>query len=437
MRIVIAGAGEVGYNIAKDLSDSHEITIIESDEEKLVELEKLNVETVLGNAANVKNLRRAGVERADIFVAVTGDDEVNLLSGLAAKKLGAGKVIVRVGNPEYVDRPIVKNHPIGYDVLLCPQLVLSTEIAKLITIPGAVYFASLEDSELEVVELQVSEDSPIAGKRIAEIEIPEGIIIAAIHRGDEIIVPRGEEKILPGDRLAVIGWMGKVGSARRILGIPVVKNVVIFGGGTVGSYLARILDRSSLNIKLIDSNEKRCEELCSMLKRTKVIFGDATDIDLLVEEDVGRSDVVVAATNSDEKNLLSSLLAKNLGAKKVIARVEKGKYVELFEKVGIDVALSPRKVTYLEVMRQLRLMKVETLGDYEASIAVLEYVAEKSLDGRVVRDLRLPDNTIIGAIMRKNKMIIPRGDTEIRKGDRLYVLTLWRNVDKVDRVLGS
>ena len=433
MRIVIAGAGEVGYNIAKDISDAHEVIVIESNEEKLIDLERLNVETVVGNAANVEVLKKANVGKSDIFVAVTGNDEVNLLSGLAAKKLGAEKVIVRVGNPEYVDRPVIKNHPLGYDILLCPQLVLSTEIAKLITIPGAVYFASIED--LEVVELQVSENSPIAGKRIAEIDIPEGIIIGAIHRGNEIIVPKGEERILPGDRLAVIGWSGQTGAARRIMGIPVVKNVVIFGGGTVGSYLARMLDKSSLNIKLIDSNERRCEELCSVLRRTKVIYGDATDIDLLVEEEVGKSDVVIAATDSDEKNLLSSLLAKNLGAKKAIARVEKGKYVELFEKVGVDVALSPRKVTYLEVMRQLRLMRVETLGDYEASIAVLEYVASKKLDGKKIREIKFPENTIVGAIKRDGKIIIPRGDTEVRLGDRLYILTSWRNVEKIDRML--
>ena len=433
MRIVIAGAGEVGYNIAKDISDAHEVVVIESDEEKIIDLERLNVETIIGNAANVEILKRAEVKKADIFVAVTGNDEVNLLSGLAAKKLGAEKVIVRVGNPEYVDRPVIKNHPLGYDILLCPQLVLSTEIAKLITIPGAVYFASIED--LEVVELQVSENSPIAGRRIAEINIPEGIIIGAIHRGDEIIVPKGEERIFPGDRLAVIGWSGQTGIARRIMGIPVVKNVVIFGGGTVGSYLARMLDKSSLNIKLIDSNERRCEELCSMLRRTKVIYGDATDIDLLIEEEVGKSDVVVAATDSDEKNLLSSLLAKNLGAKKAIARVEKGKYVELFEKVGVDVALSPRKVTYLEVMRQLRLMRVETLGDYEASIAVLEYVASKKLDGKRIREIKFPENTIVGAIKRDGKIIIPKGDTEIKLGDRLYILTSWKNVEKIDKML--
>ncbi|ADC64300.1 TrkA-N domain protein [Ferroglobus placidus DSM 10642] len=433
MRIVIAGAGEVGYNIAKDVSDAHEVVVIESDEEKIIDLERLNVETIIGNAANVEILKKAEVKKADIFVAVTGNDEVNLLSGLAAKKLGAEKVIVRVGNPEYVDRPVIKNHPLGYDILLCPQLVLATEIAKLITIPGAVYFASIED--LEVVELQVSENSPIAGKRIAEINIPEGIIIGAIHRGNEIIVPKGEERIFPGDRLAVIGWSGQTGVARRIMGIPVVKNVVIFGGGTVGSYLARMLDKSSLNIKLIDSNERRCEELCSMLRRTKVIYGDATDMDLLIEEEVGKSDVVVAATDSDEKNLLSSLLAKNLGAKKAIARVEKGKYVELFEKVGVDVALSPRKVTYLEVMRQLRLMRVETLGDYEASIAVLEYVASKKLDGKKIREIKFPENTIVGAIKRNGEIIIPRGDTEIKLGDRLYILTSWRNVEKVDKML--
>ncbi len=437
MRIVIAGAGEVGYNIARELSESHEITVIENDEIRYVEVDRLNVEAIRGNAANIEILKKAGVDRADIFVGVTGYDEINLLAGLAAKKLGADKIIVRVSNPEYVTKPIVKNHPIGYDVLLCPQLVLASEIARLITIPGAVDFVSLSGGKVELFEIAIPENSNVAKKRISELNLPEGVIIAAIHRGEDIIVPRGGDLLLPGDRIAVVGKIDKISNLRGVLGEPVVKNVVIFGGGTVGGYVAKLLDKSSLNIKLLDSDEKRCESLCSILRRVKVIIGDATDIDVLEEEEVGKSDVVIATTDSDEKNLLASLLAKNLGAKKAIARVEKGKYVDLFEKVGVDVALSPRKVTYIEVMKQLRMMNVQTLGGIEGGVAVLEYVVNEEKEGKKIVEIDLPDNTIIAAIERGEDIIMPRGETEMKSGDRLFILTLWKNVEKVERVFGA
>jgi len=376
MQIVIAGAGEVGLNLAKVLSEKNEVFVVDIDEKKVEEIKNLNVEAVKGNAANVEVLEKANIKKADIFIGVTGDDEINLLAGLAAKKFGVKKTIVRVGNPEYAHKPFVINHPMGFDLVVCPQLALANEIANLVTIPGAIEVISFSGGNIEMVEISVDENSPIVGKKIAELNLPLNVIITAIYRDGELVLPRGDTEILTGDKVAIVGKPDDLVKIRSYFGEPIIKNVVIFGGGTIGSYVARILDKSNLNIKLIDSNPEVCENLCAVLKRTRVIIGDATDLDFLVEEEIGKSDVVVSTTESDEKNLLICLLAKSLGAKKAIAKVEKGNYVKLFEKVGVDVALNPRKVTYAEVIKHLRLMKTHTLVAI-SGMAVLEISVER------------------------------------------------------------
>lgn len=435
MHIVIAGAGEVGYNLAKVLCENHNVFVIEKDEAKVEDIQNLNVEVVQGNAANVKVLKKANIDKADLFLAVTGSDEVNLLAGIAARRLGAKKIMVRVGNPEYVDKPIVKDHPIGYDLIICPQLALANEIANLIMIPGAIEFISLSGGKADMVEIVVSEDSPIAGKRISELHLPRNIIITAIYRDGDLIVPRGDTVIKAGDVLTIFGRAEDIAKIKKKFGNVLVKNVVIFGGGTIGSYIARILDSSRLNVKLIDSDIKVCEQLCGILKHVKVVVGDATDLDFLIEEDVGKADVVIATTESDEKNLLISLLSKSLGAKKAIAKVEKGSYVKLFERVGIDYALSPRRVTFIELMKYLRLVDIRTIVDIRHEATILEVsVKNRNLSGKKIADIRLPKRSIIGGILRGDDCIIPRGDTEIRLGDRLLIFTTWDEIDEIEEI---
>ncbi|WP_457590473.1 Trk system potassium transporter TrkA [Geoglobus sp.] len=431
MRIIVAGSGEVGYSIAKELAERHDVTVIEVDEGKASEVDKLNVEVIKGNAANVQVLKKAGIDRAQMFIAVTGNDEVNLLSALAAKKLGVETVIVRVGNPEYADRPVIKNHPIGYDVLVCPELVLASDFAKLVTIPGSIEFAELED--IMLVEMIVKESSPVAGKRIAEVGFPKNIIIAAIHRGERIIVPKGDTVIEAGDKLAVFGKVEEIQAIRSLIGEQIVRNVVIVGAGTVGVYTAKLLERASLNIKLIEKDERIAEEALKVLRRTKVIIGDGTDLNLMMEEEVGKADVIVATTDSDEKNLLVALLGKSLGAKKAFVRVDKKEYAPLFEKVGVDAALSPRKSTYLEVMKILRMMKIRAVGEIKEGVVVIEI--ESGIDGKRVAEIKLPENTIIAALKRNGEIEVVKGDTVIHRGDLLYVLTTWENVDEVEKRL--
>ncbi|HIP24901.1 MAG TPA: Trk system potassium transporter TrkA [Archaeoglobus profundus] len=435
MHIVIAGAGEVGYNLAKVLSENHDVYVIEKDEEKVEAVENLDVKVIQGNAANLEVLKEAYTDKADIFLAVTGCDEVNLLAGIAARRLGAKKIVVRVGNPEYVEKPIIKNHPLGYDLVICPQLALANEIVNFIMIPGAIEFISLSGGKGSIVEILISEDSPIVGKRISELNLPKNIIITAIHRDGEIIVPRGDTTIKVNDRIVLFGKYEDISKIKKKLGNPVLKNVAIFGGGVVGMYVAKMLDKSNLNVKIIDPNLKVCEQLSSNLKKVKVIHGDPTDLDFLIEEEIGKSDIIVATTESDEKNLLISLLCKSLGSKKTIAKVEKGSNVKLFEQVGVDVALSPRKVTFIEVMKNLRLIDIRSMVDIAHEVTVAEIIVNnKEIAGKQIREIKLPKRSIIGCILRGDECIIPRGDTEIKLNDKLLVFTTWEELNVVEEV---
>ena len=434
MRIVIAGAGEVGCGLAQALADKYDVFVIEKELGRCDSLLNLDVVTIPGNAANLDTLRTARIENADIFLAVTGNDEVNLLAGLAAKKLGAKKVIVRVENPEYVDRPIIKDHPLGYDVLICPQLALAQEAARLVGLPGAIEIVSFSGGKVEMVEVQIMEGSKADGCRIKDLDLPKNIVITSIYRSGNLIIPRGETLLEKGDKIAIVGKSEEIERIRGLFGPPIVRRVTIFGAGTIGSYVAKILERSRISVKLVESRIDRCEQISDILKGVKIVCGDATDIEFLAEEEVGKSDAVVAATESDEKNLLICLLAKNLGVKTTIAKVERGEYVKLFEAVGIDIALNPRRVTYNEVMKLLRRMQVETVAEIEGAAVVEVVVKNKKLIGTKLRDIDLPRTSIVGAVLRNDECLVPRGDTELNLGDRLLVFTTWDDLEFIEEI---
>ncbi|WP_456327362.1 Trk system potassium transporter TrkA [Archaeoglobus sp.] len=430
MRIVIAGAGEVGYNLAKVLCEHHDVYVIDTDEDKVENMKNLNVSAIRGNSASVDVLKSVEIEKADVFLAVTGNDEVNMLSGLLAKKFGAKKVVVRVSNPDYVDRPIVRDHMLGFDLVVCPQLALANEVANLLMIPGAVDFITLSGGEANVVEIKVGES--IAGRKVSDLSLPKNVLIVAILRNGDIIIPRGDTTIRLGDVLVVLGKIDEIAKVQAF-GQTLVKNVTIFGGGTVGEYIARTLETGKFRLTLVDSNMDRCEILSESLRKTKVFCGDATDVEFLEEIEVGKSDVVIATTESDERNLMISLLCKSMGAKKAIAKVEKGDYIKIFEMVGVDYAVSPRRVTFLEVMKYLRLVDIRSIAEIKQRIAVLEFIV-KNIDKVKIADLKLPDCAIVGGVIREGDFLIPRGDTVIRKGDRVLVFATWDCIEDLEGI---
>ncbi|MEM2727338.1 MAG: Trk system potassium transporter TrkA [Archaeoglobaceae archaeon] len=437
MQIVIAGAGEVGYELAKSLSGKNDIYVIEKDKEKVDRLNELDVIAVRGNAANINVLKEAKVEKADIFLGVTGNDEVNILSAISAKKLGAKRTLVRVENLEYADKPVTRYHPFGFDIVICPPLVLAQEIVELVGIPFAEEVITLSGGEMDVIEFQVAEGSPVIGKNPNDLNLPREIVLASIHRDGDIILP-GEGNLRVGDRVILVGKKDEVEKLGDLFGQQVVRRVTIFGTNEISSYVAETLYRSRVSVKIVGASKKACEELSERLRGIRVVYGDFLDLDFLSREEVGKSNAVVALTDSDERNLMLSLLSKSIGAERAIVKVEHEEYAKIFEKVGIEHALNPKRMTILEVQKLLLLDRVEvrTIADISGAVVMeLEVNNQKLKDKRLV-ELQLPKNTAIWVVIRNEKCLAPYPDIKLELGDRIVVRTTWDKVKKIGEIFG-
>lgn len=437
MQIVIAGAGSVGYELARSLSGKNEVYVIEKDKEKVDRLSELDVIAIKGNAANLSVLKEAKADKADIFLAVTGNDEVNILSALSAKKLGAKRTLVRVENLEYTDKPVTRYHPFGFDIVVCPPLVLAQEIVELVGIPFAEEVITLSGGEMDVIEFQISEGSPVIGRNSGNLNLPSDVVLASIHRNGDVILP-GEDDFRAGDRVVIVGKRDEVEKLGEIFGQQVVRRVTIFGTGEISSHLAETLYRSRVNVKVIGASKKACEELTEKLRGIRIVCGDLLDLEFLDREEVGKSNAVVALTDSDERNLMVSLLSKSLGAERAIVKVEHEEYIKIFEKVGIEHALNPKKMTIMEVQKLLLLDKVEvrTLADISGAVVMEIEVNNPRLKDRSIAELQLPKNTAIWVVIRNNNCLAPHPDLRLELGDRIVLRTTWDKVKKVGEMFG-
>lgn len=437
MLIVIAGAGEVGYELAKSLSEKNDVYVIDKDREKLERLADIDVVTVRGNAGNLNVLREAKTDKANLFLAVTGNDEINLISALTAKKLGAKKTFVRLENPEYVDRPVIRFHPLGFDVVICPPLALAQEAVRIIGIPPAVEVLTLGSGETELLEIQVTENSNIADVSISDLKLPPKTIITSIYRNGEMISP-GIEKLRVGDRITIIGDRKEIKNLKDTFGLPVVRKVTVFGTGSISSYVAETLLKEGVNVKVIGLHKKSCEDLSERLRDLKVVCGNYLDLRFLLEEEVGKSDAIIAFTESDERNLMLSLLSKKLGARKAIAKVEKSDYVEIFEKVGVDVVLNPRKIAMLEVLKLLMAEKIEvkTMAEIGGSVIIEVAVRNEKIASKKISELEIPKDSVIAVVIREGEYILPYDELQLNFGDTLLIHTTWRSLGKVEEIFG-
>ncbi|APH39023.1 Trk system potassium transporter TrkA [Methanohalophilus halophilus] len=432
MKIIVIGAGEVGYHIAKSLYLENDLVIIDEDEDACLRVDEFDVQVIRGNGANAAILEKVLIG-ADLLVAVTGDDEVNIVSCMAAKLIKQSnknfKTMARVSNPDYIDRPVAKRTQVGIDVMVCPELALASEVADILSIPSAIDSESFADGKVKMMEFVVKDNSNIAGKHLRDIDLLDCCIVSALFRGSQLIIPHGEDIIQAGDHIVIIGkadamkdissFFGEINKSRS--------RVMIIGGGVVGFYLAKLLENTRLNVKIIERGRQRSEMVADNLQKALVLRGDGSDLNLLKEEGVGEMDVVISVTDSDEKNLLCSLMAKQLGAKKVIVRADHFDYVPLFEMVGVDRAVSPREATVNEVLKLTMGTGIEALTTIEGEKAeIIEYtVSRKSrVTGKLLKDVNFPDDSLVSMVVHGGVTIIPRGNYRIREGDHLLVFSL-------------
>jgi len=437
MRILITGAGEVGFLVAHELYEEHDVTIIDQDSEALAKLQDLDIKVLLGNAADARLLIETGVKEADIVLAVTGNDEVNIITCIIAGHMGVNQTIARVSNPEYIDQPIKHRKQIGINYMICPELILAEELARTLYFPSLLMNRQMEGGKVELIEFKVSKEMPLIGLA-EEAKLPENCKIIAINRGGEISIPKKGDAILLEDHLIMICDANALPKLRNMLHEEDKSHkVMIVGGGMVGFYLAQRLEKMKFDLKLIELDTQRCQYIADKLSSTMILNGDGADISLLKEENVNDMDVVFAVTGLDEKNLLCSLLAKQLSAKKIISRVNKNAYIHLFELVGVDRAVSPGQVTGDAVL-QLTIGVADVVTLRDERIELIDFPVKKGakIIGKSIIN-ELPKEAIAGMILRNDRTVLPEAIGKIEDGDRVFILAFQQAISKVKKLFAA
>ena len=448
MKIVILGAGQVGSTVAESLVSEHnDITVVDLDGGRLRNLQdRLDVRTVLGSAAHPSVLLAAGIEDADMVIAVTQSDETNLVACKLAQKLfNVPTRIARVRAPDYlVNEAILGPDCFSVDLAICPEQILTDYIVKLVQFPEALQVLEFAGGRVSLVAVRAFQGGPLVGHPLADIRrhIPNvDARVAAIFRGNQTIVPQGDTVVEAGDEvfcLAATRDIRQVMRELRRMDQP-VRRVMIAGGGNIGLRLARSLE-SRYSVKIIEHDKRRCEILSSRLDRALVLQGDVTDESLLESENIEDMDIFIAVTNDDENNIMSSLLAKRRGGRRVVALINRRSYVDLLQAGEIDIAISPAQATIGSLLAHVRrgdVTRVHSLrrGAAEAIEAVVHGDADSCrLVNRRIEDIELPGATI-GAIVRGNEVIMPHHDTEVHAEDHVIVfVTDKKMLSKIEKL---
>ena len=442
MKAAIIGAGEVGFHIAKALYLTNDVIVIDEDEGACERANELDVQVIHGNGANAAILAQF-IDDIDLLVSVTGSDEVNIVSCMASKlirgKENSLKTMARVSNPDYIDKPVATRTQIGIDTMICPELSLASEVAEVLSIPSAIDAEFFAGGKVEMMEFVVRPENGLVGKQMKDLELSDCCIVSALFREGEVIIPHGDDSINARDHIVVMGKPTGMKDVRKLFGEVVGRRsrILIIGGGIVGFYLAKLLESNEVDIMIIESNKERCEYIAEALPGVLVLYGDGTDVNLLQQEGVHEVDVAISVTDSDEKNLLGALLAKQLGVKKVIARADRPEYVPLFEMVGVDSAISPRGATVNEVLKLTMGTGIEALTTIEGEKAeIIEYTASKGskIVGKPLKKVKFPSGAIVSMVVHGSRTIVPRGDFVIQEGDRVVVFSLPSASMKVERL---
>lgn len=436
MRIIIVGAGKLGYSIAELLSkEQFDVIIVDHDASQLEAAKNtLDVLTITANGASPITMNDPDIRDSDVLIAVTASDEVNMVACILAKKHGIKHTIARIRDMQFMSEAkdyLKKNFDI--DVMLNPELITAHEINRILMTPAALDVEDFAHGKIRLFETKVQRHSPIANIPLKDIKFPHGVLAGMIFRDHRMIIPHGDDRLLPHDNAYFIGIPEEIEKfsqnfvqrdARKL------HRVLIIGAGRAGRALARIFDDEGLQVKIIDKDENRCQMIAGMLKQGMAICGDGTDIDLLTEEGVADADVVVCLTEDDKLNLMLALLARHLSGNrtKTVVRVARNEYVDLMEKVGVDIVLSARLLSASEVLAFVRRGGVVSVSLLEGAKAeAVEVVVQEGAPvvGKRLMDIRLPRECLVCAYVRNGDAQIPNGNTILQAGDQtiLFIQT--------------
>lgn len=446
MRIIIIGAGEVGFHLGKIFSqENHQVVMIEPEREKINRIESaLDVLVIEGSGSSVQTLLKAGIKSADLVVAVSAIDEVNILACMIADKLGVARKIARIRNQEFTSSDAVLTaEQLGIDLIINPELETAKEIMLLINRADATDVIEFAGGAIQLVGLKLDTQSPIIGKRLAEVS--QGMTdltfrTVAIARNGSTLIPTGDDAFKEGDQ---IFFVAKTGSVPRLLELcgktdERIEKIMILGGGKVGRLVAKELEQKRrLDVRLLESSRSKSEFVADQLRRTLVIRGDGTDVELLESEGIREMDAFIALTDDEESNIITSLLAQRLGVKRTITMVTRADYIPLISSIGLGTAVDKRIITANAIARFIHrgeVVSVATVRGIDAEAIELIAREKSPITRRPLAKMKFPKGAIIGAVVRSGEVFVPVGQTRIQPHDKVVIFTLPKEVPNVEKL---
>jgi trk system potassium uptake protein TrkA len=450
MKIIIVGGGKVGYTLAQQLAtEDHDIILIDNDAEVLNHAdETLDIMCIRGNGASVEILREANIHETDLLITVTQSDELNMICCVIGKKLGAKQTVARIRNTDYSNEYKMLKSELELNMVINPEMDAADEIARMIQFPSATNVETFANNMLEMVEFRVLESDPITDKKLMDLtkNIPAKVLFCAVRRNGEISIPKGDFVFSPGDTVYVIGERKDINKFFNFLGRSShkAKNITIIGGSRLAIYLTWLLNELNINVKIIEISKERCLLLNEILPNALIIHGDGTDQEVLDNENIQSADAMVALTDMDEENLISSLYAHQCGVPKVILKINRHNYIPIVKKLGLDSIISPKLTTANNILRYVRALdnsqgiaveKLYKILDDEAEVA--EFTAKNSpaLNDIKLKELNMKKDILIAALVRNKKIIIPYGDDCIKEGDKVIVVTKTGFITDLNEIL--
>ena len=439
MNVIIIGCGKVGATLAVQLSkESNDVCLIDTDYAKIEQLVNVNdIIGICGNGSNYSVLQEAGISEADLLIAVTGSDELNLLCCVIAQKASNCKMIARVRNPVYQQESDFLQKELGLTMIINPELLAAQEMFQVLCFPNAIEIGFFTSGQVEMIRYRISNDSLLNEMSIKDVaaKVNENLLICAIERDGVVTIPNGDSVLATGDTISILATKKTAVDffhAIKASKNP-VKNTMIIGGGKIAVYLAKMLTKSGIKVKIIEQDEKRCEELSELLPNVTVIQGDGSDRTILKEERIDQLDSFAALTNFDEENILLSLYAMKMVDKKVVTKINRFQLNEVVYNLNLDSVIYPKNLTTERILQYVRSKKnsirsnnIKTLYRlHEDKVEALEfYIEEESAITNVpLSKLQFKKNILIGCITRNGKSIIPNGNDEIKVGDSIIVVT--------------
>lgn len=444
MKIIIAGAGDIGFHLAELLaSENQDIVLIDTNPDVL-EYAAIHLDVMIlkGDSSSMDILHSAEAHKANLVIAVTTSEKTNLLTAMLAKKMGAKRTIARVETSEYLHQESKETfHSLGVDSLISPNDLASFEIQRLISECTFTDIFEFENGKVKLVGITLSDKSPIINiplKRIDHFANQNKLMPIAILRGYKTIIPRGDTVMKRGDHVYFIVEKNNMETLERIIDAPQIKvhNVMIIGGTSLGMTAAKCLEKE-FKVTLIEKDKDRCKELAEVLDNTLIIHGDNSNIDLLESEGLNEMDAFLALTNNSETNIIASLTAKNHGVHKTIAQVENREYIHLSQNIGVDTLINRKLIAANNIFRFVRKGRIEAITSLHGVDAeVIEYVVHKNnhLTKNPIRKLHLPETSLIGGVIRGEESIIPSGDFQLEMDDKVIIFALPQSINKLDKL---